>query len=69
MRSRLVERFPPGGIEGIGELVGGFTNAPIVRYSTENDDPQPQVEVAFGFLMVNPPPVIVSTKSTSAPFR
>ena len=30
---------------------------------------QPQVEVAFGFLMVNPPPVTVSTKSTSAPLR
>ena len=38
-------------------------------YSTENDCPQPQVEVAFGFLMVNPPPVTVSTKSTSAPFK
>ena len=34
-----------------------------------NDDPHPQVEVAFGFLMVKPPPVMVSTKSTSAPFR
>ena len=34
-----------------------------------NDDPQPQVELAFGFLMVKPPPVMVSTKSTSAPFR
>ena len=32
-----------------------------------NDWPQPQVEVAFGFLMVKPPPVTVSTKSTSAP--
>src|SRR3989454_4735521 len=38
-------------------------------YSTENDWPQPQVDVAFGFLMVKPPPVTVSTKSTSAPFR
>ena len=35
----------------------------------EKDEPQPQVDVAFGFLMVNPPPVMVSTKSTSAPFR
>ncbi len=34
-----------------------------------NDDPQPQVDFAFGFLMVKPPPVMVSTKSTSAPFR
>jgi hypothetical protein len=34
-----------------------------------NDEPQPQVEVAFGFLIVKPPPVTVSTKSTSAPFR
>ena len=38
-------------------------------YSVENDEPQPQVEVAFGFLIVKPPPVTVSTKSTSAPFR
>ncbi len=38
-------------------------------YSTENDDPQPQVDVAFGFLIVKPPPVTVSTKSTSAPLR
>ena len=37
--------------------------------STVNDWPQPQVEVAFGFLIVKPPPVMVSTKSTSAPFR
>ena len=34
-----------------------------------NDEPQPHVDVAFGFLIVNPPPVTVSTKSTSAPFR
>src|SRR3954467_14004406 len=51
-----------------------FTNSPIHQlanrgYSTEKDDPQPQVDVALGFLMVKPPPVIVSTKSTSAPFR
>src|SRR4029450_1944749 len=38
-------------------------------HSVENDWPQPQVDVAFGFLIVKPPPVIVSTKSTSAPFR
>ena len=38
-------------------------------YSTENDWPQPQVDLAFGFLMVKPPPVTVSTKSTSAPPR
>src|SRR4029450_11521627 len=41
----------------------------LPNQSTENDEPQPQVEVAFGFLIVNPPPVTVSTKSTSAPFR
>ena len=35
---------------------------------TLNDDPHPHVDVAFG-LIVNPPPVTVSTKSTSAPFR
>src|SRR6185436_7273041 len=39
------------------------------RQSTENDEPQPQVDVAWGFLIVNPPPVTVSTKSTSAPVR
>ena len=33
------------------------------------DCPQPHVDVAFGFLIVNPPPVTVSTKSTSAPLR
>src|SRR3954471_9327328 len=38
-------------------------------YSTENDWPQPQVDLAFGFLIVKPPPVMVSTKSTSAPPR
>ena len=37
--------------------------------TTLNDEPQPQVDVAFGFLMVKPPPVTVSTKSTSAPLR
>ena len=39
------------------------------RAQTLNDDPHPQVEIAFGFLMVKPPPVTVSTKSTSAPLR
>src|SRR5712691_12965055 len=41
----------------------------ISLYSVEKEDPQPQVDLAFGFLIVNPPPVIVSTKSTSAPLR
>ena len=36
---------------------------------TLNDEPQPQVDFAFGFLMVKPPPVMLSTKSTSAPLR
>ena len=27
------------------------------------------MDVALGFLIVNPPPVTVSTKSTSAPFK
>jgi hypothetical protein len=40
----------------------------LARYEL-NDWPQPQVDVAFGFLIVKPPPVMVSTKSTSAPFR
>ena len=34
-----------------------------------NDEPHPQVDFAFGFLIVNPPPVTLSTKSTSAPSR
>jgi hypothetical protein len=38
-------------------------------YSVENEDPQPHVDFGFGFLIVNPPPVMVSTKSTSAFFR
>ena len=38
-------------------------------YSVEKDDPQPHVDVALGFLIVKPPPVIVSMKSTSAFFR
>ena len=38
-----------------------FSLSPL---QTENDDPQPQVDLAFGFLMVKPPPVTVSTKST-----
>src|SRR4029077_5404382 len=46
-----------------------ITNSPIFRYSTEKDCPQPHVDVAFGFLIVKPPPVMVSTKSTSAPLR
>src|SRR6266550_9055461 len=55
-------------------IVLQVTNSPIrsfanCGYSTENDDPQPQVDVAFGFLIVKPPPVMVSTKSTSAPFK
>src|SRR5258707_287270 len=57
----------------VGELANAITNSPIHqfadRYSTLNDCPQPQVDVACGFLIVNPPPVIVSTKSTSAPVR
>ena len=46
-----------------------LTNSGAASYSTLNELPQPQVDVAFGFLMVKPPPVIVSTKSTSAPVR
>ena len=40
----------------------------LARY-TENDEPHPQVDTAFGFLIVNPPPVTVSAKSTSAALR
>jgi hypothetical protein len=47
----------------------GETRRCILRYSVEKDDPQPQVDLALGFLIVNPPPVIVSTKSTSAFFK
>src|SRR5687767_258018 len=55
-------RLQPGEI-GKGRLHGK------ARPYTLNDWPQPQVDVAFGFLIVKPPPVTVSTKSTSAPFR
>src|SRR5205814_6887328 len=44
-----------------------ITDSP--NHSVENDEPHPHVDVAFGFLIVNPPPVTVSTKSTSAPFK
>ena len=46
--------------------------APAGRHpacQTLNDEPHPQVDTALGFLMVKPPPVTVSTKSTSAPCR
>ena len=39
------------------------------RSQALNELPHPHVDVAFGFLIVNPPPVTVSTKSTSAPLR
>ena len=51
MRSRLLERFPPA---------GRSPETSKCVYSTVNEDPQPQVEVAFGFLIVKPPPVTVS---------
>src|SRR5262245_58657907 len=38
------------------------------RY-TLNEEPQPHLDLALGFLMVKPPPVMLSTKSTSAPVR
>ena len=48
----------------------------ILRYSEEwfelyalNDDPQPQVCVAFGFLKTNPRPITSSLKSISVPLR
>jgi hypothetical protein len=37
-------------------------------YSVENDDPQPQVDTALGFLMVNPRPRHRLEQSTSAFF-
>src|SRR6185436_19095169 len=45
-----------------------FTAFPDLLY-TLNEEPQPQVDLAFGFLIVKPPPVMLSTKSTSAPAR
>ena len=55
----------------VREVGKGTIHASIVNssYSTEKDWPHPQVDVAIGFLIVKPPPVIVSTKSTSAPLR
>ena len=42
---------------------------PAITGYTLKDDPQPQVDFAFGLRMVNPPPEMLSTKSTSAPLR
>jgi hypothetical protein len=50
-----------------GAVGGGRVKVKVDQ--TLNDDPQPQVDLAFGFLMVKPPPVTLSTKSTSAPRR
>ena len=46
-----------------------FGATAALRRYTENDEPHPQVDFAFGFLIVNPPPVTLSTKSTSAALR
>ena len=54
---------------GMADAVAIVRSPPGVSAYALNDWPQPQVDVAFGFLMVKPPPVMVSTKSTSAPFR
>ena len=74
MRSRLPERLVPAGRSrsrsGMADAVAIVRSRPCAgRTYALNDWPQPQVDVAFGFLIVKPPPVIVSTKSTSAPFR
>ena len=50
-----------------GAVGGGRVKVKVDQ--TLNEDPQPQVDLAFGFLMVKPPPVTLSTKSTSAPRR
>ena len=76
MRSRLLDRLLPAGrrlstkaaVESCHRDTLGTTHERCLGY-TLNDEPQPQVDLAFGFLMVKPPPVTLSTKSTSAPFR
>ena len=55
-----------GGPVLVDELGGGRDRH---RRQALNDEPHPQVDLAFGFLMVKPPPMLLSTKSTSAFFR
>ncbi len=72
MRSRLVERLPPAGCRRETSGTTGSVSADIRDGLPDyalNDDPHPHVDFAFGFLMVKPPPVTLSTKSTSAPSR
>ena len=65
--------FAAGGPKTV-EIGGWFHGARTVHrlsltFYTLNEEPQPQVDFAFGFLIVKPPPVTLSTKSTSAPRR
>src|ERR1051326_7437040 len=71
--SRLLDRLPPSGLRRLrsGRLlfIGPATFAirrgpPASAVYTLKDWPHPHVDVAFGFLIVKPPPVTVSTKST-----
>ena len=48
----------------VGKALGGASGG-----YTVNEVPQPQVLFAFGLRIVKPPPDMLSTKSTSAPFR
>jgi hypothetical protein len=64
-----VGRFFVHEISGSGLTTAGQRQARTTYRYTPNDEPHPQVDLAFGFLIVNPPPVRLSTKSTCAPFK
>ena len=73
----LAGAAPAGRPVRLDELGGGLHGRPgpelrtwtRTNDQTLNDEPQPQVDLAFGFLIVNPPPMLLSTKSTSAPLQ
>ncbi len=62
-------RPPAAGRAQLLDELGSRLHLGRTQPQTLNDDPQPQVDFAFGFLMVKPPPIVLSTKSTSAPCR
>ena len=72
MRSRLLERLPPAGrcfrrTQAAGSMARNRSPPAARLPHTLKDEPHPQVDLAFGFLIVKPPPMLLSTKSTSAP--
>ena len=65
----LARTAAAGGPMRLNELGGGRNRHSSGIAQALNDEPHPQVDFAFGFLMVKPPPMVLSTKSTSAPLR